>query len=361
MSELLKGLQTLNNLQLIAAFIALSITGGLMLRFIIIKLLNHYNKDEDARIARAIVTHMGTALHFLLPVFILLLCFSFTSLLDEAFTKKLTTFFTILMIAAVSFFIIKLVYVFEEILLHKYDISKSDNIKERKVVTQIRFLKKLSIVIVLIISLSILFLSIEGLRAVGTGLLSSAGVAGIIIGFAAQRSIANLLAGLQIAFTQPVRMDDAVVLEGEWGWIEEINLTYVVVRIWDWRRLVLPITYFIEKPFQNWTRNSGELLGAVYLYTDFRLPLDDIRKETKRILDQEPLWNRDRWAVQVSEATEHTMQVRILMTANNSPETYDLRCIVREKLIKFINDHYPQYFPRSRVELDPLPNKQHQT
>lgn len=352
MKQLEQFLTELNAGVLVLLFIAVSIVLGWILRYFIISALKYYNKRENADVTKAIVRHLGPALHFLLPVFILLLAFSFTNLFQEAFKAQLTYFFKILMIPAVSFLLIKIVYVFEDILLHKYDITKADNLKERKVVTQVRFVKKLFIVIIVVISIAVLFLSIKSLRSVGAGLLSSAGIAGIIIGFAAQKSIANLLAGVQIAFTQPIKIDDAVVLEGEWGWIEEINLTYVVVRIWDWRRLVLPITYFIEKPFQNWTRNSGELLGAVYLYTDFRLPVDDIRKEAIRILENEPLWNKDRWAVQVSECSEQTMEIRILMTANSSPQTYDLRCIVREGLIKFINTHYPEYFPRTRVELD---------
>ncbi len=359
MVTLVQIVEEFSNPLLVSAFVIGSVVVGVVLNYIIIKVLRYFSKGEEARTVRAIVKHLGIALQVALPVFILLLLLNFSSLLQDGYKHQLSTLSTVLAISAVTFVLVKLMYVFEEVLLQKYDISKADNVKERKVTTQVRFLKKLFIVIIFIISLSILFLSIDSLSSVGAGLLSSAGVAGIIIGFAAQKSIANLMAGLQIAFTQPIRIDDAVVLEGEWGWVEEINLTYVVVvRIWDWRRLVLPITYFIEKPFQNWTRNSGELLGAVYLYTDFRIPVEDIRAEAKRILEQEPLWNRNKWAVQVSDTTEQTMEIRILMTATNSPATYDLRCIVRERLIHFINTNYPEYFPRSRVEINRVAKEQ---
>ena len=164
--------------------------------------------------------------------------------------------------------LIALVKVGQDYVYHRYDLSKSDNLKERKIRTQLQFLKKLIVTLIVIVTICVILLSFENLRKLGTGLLTGVGVGGIIIGFAAQRSIANLLAGFQIAFTQPLRIDDALIVEGEWGRVEEITLTYVVLNIWDQRRLILPINYFIEKPFQNWTRNSAELLGVVILYVD---------------------------------------------------------------------------------------------
>jgi hypothetical protein len=186
---------------------------------------------------------------------------------------------------------------------------------------------------------------------VGTGLLTGVGLSGIIIGFAAQRSISNLLAGFQIAFTQPIRIDDIIVAEGESGTVEEITLTYVVLRIWDERRLVLPINYFIERPFQNWTRTSSELLGTVIIYADYNLPIEPVRQELARLLQQSKFWDGRVNALHVTDATENTIQVRALMSGRNSGDVFELRCFVRENLIKFISDNFSDSLPRNRTEI----------
>jgi small-conductance mechanosensitive channel len=192
----------------------------------------------------------------------------------------------------------------------------------------------------------------------GWGCLTSAGVAGIIIGLAAQKSIANLLAGFQIAFTQPIRLDDVVIVEGEWGRIEEITLTYVVVRIWDQRRLVVPLQYFNEKSFQNWTRTTSELLGTVFIYTDYTMPVEALREELSRLLETNPKWDKRVGIIQVTDTTETTMQIRALMSARNAGDTFDLRCHVREGLITFIQQQFPEALPKTRVEMQS--KEQHQ-
>lgn len=161
-----------------------------------------------------------------------------------------------------------------------------------------------------------------------------------------------MIAGIQIAFAQPFRLDDAVVVEGEWGWIEEINLTYVVVRIWDQRRLVLPTTYFLEKPFQNWTRTSADIIGSVFIYTDYTVSFEEMRKELDRILETTTLWDKKVKVLQVTDAKERTVESRILVSAKNSPTAWDLRVYVREKMIEFLQKNYPQNLPRMRVTLD---------
>jgi small-conductance mechanosensitive channel len=192
----------------------------------------------------------------------------------------------------------------------------------------------------------------EEVRRFGTSLLASAGVVGIIIGFAAQKTISNLFAGFQLAMTQPIRLDDVVIVEGEWGRIEEITLTYVVLHIWDSRRLVIPLSYFIEKPFQNWTRTSADLMGTISLWTDYTLPLEDVRKFLKELIEPNPLWDKRFWNLQVVEATERTMQIRVLVTTADSGKGWDLRCLVREKLIEYIQKNHPQCLPRTRAEID---------
>lgn len=234
---------------------------------------------------------------------------------------------------------------------HLYDLKKEDNLRERKVRTQIQFIRKLLVVVIITLTICAILLSFENLRKIGSGLLASVGVGGIIIGFAAQRSIANVLAGMQIAFTQPLRMDDVLIVEGEWGRVEEITLTYVVVNIWDQRRLILPINYFLEKPFQNWTRNSSEILGTVFLYLDYTMPVEALRTEFKRLLNESPIWDKRVGVVQVTETSEHTIQIRVLVSARNSGQAFDLRCYIRENLITFIQQNYPQCLPRTRAEL----------
>ena len=212
-------------------------------------------------------------------------------------------------------------------------------------------LEKVIIFVIILFALGMILLSFESIRKIGIGIFASAGVAGIIIGLSAQKVVGALLAGIQIAITQPFRIDDAVVVENEWGWIEEINLTYVVVRIWDKRRLVLPSTYFLEKPFQNWTRTTAEILGTVFIYTDYTIPFQPLREELTRLLDECDLWDKNVNVLQVTNATESTVEIRILVSAKNSPTAWDLRVYVREKMIEFIQRNYPQSLPRTRVEL----------
>jgi small-conductance mechanosensitive channel len=257
---------------------------------------------------------------------------------------------SVVIIIAVAWFLVKLTSVFEAVILMHYHIEDKDNLSARKVYTQVRIIKKILIFVILVVALSAILMSFEKFRRLGTGILASAGVAGVIIGFAAQRTLGNLLAGIQIALAQPLRLDDVVIVENEWGWIEEITLTYVVVRIWDLRRLVLPISYFIEKPFQNWTRTSADLLGSVYLYVDYTVPVQEIRDEVLRIL-KNSAWDRKVWGVQVTDATEHSMQIRAIMSAPDSSSAWDLRCEVREKLIEFIRTKHPEAFPRFRADL----------
>ena len=177
------------------------------------------------------------------------------------------------------------------------------------------------------------------------------GLAALVAGLAARSTFSNLIAGVQIAFTQPMRLDDVVIVEGEWGWIEEIRTTYVVVRIWDLRRLIVPLSYFIEKPFQNWTRQTADLLGTVFLYTDYTVPVEEVRQEFHRVLESSKRWDGKVWGMQVTNASERSMELRALMSAPNASVAFELRCFVREKLIQFLQEKYPQSLPKTRAEL----------
>jgi small-conductance mechanosensitive channel len=236
-------------------------------------------------------------------------------------------------------------------IMSRYQIDARDNLAARRIYTQIRVLERVLISVVLLIALATILMTFQRVRELGVSILASAGVAGLVVGFAAQRSLGALLAGIQIAIAQPIRIDDVVIVEGEWGKIEEINLTYAVIKIWDERRLVVPITYFLDKPFQNWTRTSSSLLGTVFIYADYSISVEDLRAELRRILESSTLWDRRVCVLQVSNASERTMELRALMSSPDSSSAWDLRCLVREKLIDFIRLNSPAALPRIRVEM----------
>lgn len=254
-------------------------------------------------------------------------------------------------IASVAWLIIRFTFVLDDLILSRYRIDVRDNLQARKIQTQLQIFKKIVTVVVAILALATMLMTFDKVRQLGTSILASAGIIGIIFGLAAQRTIATLLAGLQIAITQPIRVDDVVIVENEWGRIEEITFTYVVVRIWDLRRLVLPITYFIEKPFQNWTRVTADILGTVFIYVDYTVPIQAIREELHRILKSTDLWDSKAWVLQVTNVTERTVELRALMSAADAPTAWNLRCEVREKLLEFIQKNYPDGLPRVRAEI----------
>jgi len=258
---------------------------------------------------------------------------------------------TVLIISGFTWCLLVLIKIGKISLLKQYDIKQENNLKARKVYTQINVLEKVANFLIIILGIGLILISFESIRQIGVGLFASAGVAGIIIGFSAQKAIGTLIAGIQIAITQPFRLEDAVVVEGEWGWIEEINLNYVVVRIWDQRRLILPSTYFLEKPFQNWTRTSADIIGSVFIHTDYTIPFDELRKELDRILNETDLWDKKVKVLQVTDAKESTVESRILVSARNSPTAWDLRVYVREKMVEFVQKNYPDSLPKTRVSL----------
>lgn len=351
MIEMINRFEIENAWLLFAIVTAFSFLVGLSIRLIFFRALMFFSKRGDRPIVKKLAIRFKKSIFLFIPMLIIqhsLPQFGFSSS-TEGFLGIITQ---TLIIFSFTLIVVRLIYFVQDVLYDQYDVSKADNKRERQVVTQIIFVRKIVVFLVALIALSLLLLQFEGVRKYGATLLTSAGVAGIIIGFAAQKTISNLLAGLQIAFTQPIKIDDAVVVEGEWGWIEEINLTYVVVKIWDMRRLVLPITYFTEKPFQNWTRNSADIMGSVFLYTDYSVPIEDLRTAFDRFLEETPLWDRKAKVLQVVECTEKSMQLRLLMTAKNSPTAWDLRCFIREKMLVFIQENYPNSLPKTRLELN---------
>lgn len=235
--------------------------------------------------------------------------------------------------------------------LRRFKIDTDDNLLARKHITQVNILKRTINILVVIVTASAALMTFNAVRQYGVSLIASAGAAGLIVGLAARPVLANIIAGIQIAITQPIRIDDAVVVENEWGWIEEITATYVVIKIWDWRRLVVPISYFIEKPFQNWTRNSAQIIGTVLLHADYTVPVERLRAKLEEIVKASPLWDGAVVNLQVVEAERDTLRLRALVSARTSPRAWDLRCEVREKLVHFLQTEFPRALPRHRAEL----------
>ncbi|MBK0380347.1 mechanosensitive ion channel family protein [Mucilaginibacter segetis] len=330
--------------------IVIAVIVGFILKAIIKGILKLYKKTEDYSLFRSAIIHLGRPMNHFVPLLVLNMMVPLMDLSKKnyALFDKLVGIALIISLAAL---LIKAINVFEDYIYHTYDLNKDDNLKERKIRTQLQFIRKILATVIIFIAIAVILLSFDNVRRIGAGLLTGVGVGGIIIGFAAQKSLSNFLAGFQIAFTQPIRIDDVLVVEGEWGRVEDITLTYVVLSIWDQRRLILPINYFLEKPFQNWTRISSEILGTVFLYMDYNIPLDALRKEFDRLMEASDLWDRRVKIIQVTDAKETTVELRALVSASTSGKAFDLRCYIRENLITFIRDNYPDSLPVSRVLL----------
>ncbi|MEZ4522512.1 MAG: mechanosensitive ion channel family protein [Thermomicrobiales bacterium] len=257
-------------------------------------------------------------------------------------------------IAAFAWMLISLLAVLEVASSTTFDLDTEDNLRARRVLTQIRLLRRVGSTIIIVIAVAAMLMTFSEVRRIGEGLFASAGIAAIIAGIAARPTLSNLIAGIQLAMTEPIRIDDVVIVEGEWGKIEEIGSTYVVVRIWDLRRLIVPLSRFIEQPFENWTRQTANLIGSVYLYADYRVPVDAVREELGRILGSTGLWDGKVQGLQVTDATDRSIELRAIMSARNSSNAWDLRCLVRERLINFLNENYPESLPRTRAEFGSL-------
>jgi small-conductance mechanosensitive channel len=256
--------------------------------------------------------------------------------------ELLTHILSIGSIAGVSWFVLRILSIIEEVIQQRYRDAGKSSIEARRITTNVSLMRKIVNVLVVIIAIAGVLMTFQTVRQIGLSILASAGLAGIVIGFAAQRSLQTLIAGIQIAITQPVRLDDIVVVEKESGRVEEITLTYVVVRLWDERRIIVPITWFIDKPFQNWTRNTLELTGAVMLRVAYNVSVDEVRRQFERVVADSPLWDKRIARLEVTDSGDVTMELRALVSASNSADLWALRCHVREKLIAFI--HNPQNF-----------------
>ena len=323
---------------------------GELLYLLLFSVLTRLGSRADFPVNPILIARLKPPSRLLFPLFALLLAAPSLSLPAELLTV-LQHLVSLCFIALVTWLFINAILAGRDIVISRYDIDAKDSYKARSLYTQLTLLVKVTLVVIMIIALATMLMSFAKIRAFGVSILASAGIMGIIVGFAAQRSLATLLAGLQIAITQPIKINDVVIVEGEWGTIEEITLTYVVVKIWDLRRLIVPVTYFLEKTFQNWTRSTTDILGTVMFYVDYTAPVPEIRRKLLEILQQSSLWDRQVWGLQVTNSGEHVLELRALMSAVDATTSWDLRCEVREKLIAFLRESYPESLPRTRAEL----------
>lgn len=241
-------------------------------------------------------------------------------------------------------------HIWTTVYLRRFKLDAEDNLLARTHVTQSRIAERIAGAMIVIVTVAAMLMTFPAVQQYGVSVLASAGVAGIVLGLALQPMLKNIFAGIQLAITQPIRIDDALIVEGEWGNVEEITSTYVVVKLWDWRRMILPLSYFIENPFQNWTREGSALIGTVMIYLDYSVPVGALRKRVEEIANESKIWDRRVVNVQVTDFKESVMEVRILISANNAPKTFDMRCEMREKIIDFIQNEYPAALPRVRAE-----------
>jgi len=259
----------------------------------------------------------------------------------------------IVLIGLIAWVLRTALHIWMTVYLRRFKLDAEDNVLARKHVTQSHILQRVASFFIYTTAISAALMTFENVRQYGISILASAGAAGLVVGLALQPVLKNLLAGIQIAVTQPIRIGDSLVVEDEMGNVEDINSTYVVLRLWDLRRMILPLSYFIEQPFQNWTRESTQLLGTIMLYLDYVVPVAALRKKAEEIVHASPLWDQQVFGLQVTDFKESTMEVRVLVSATNSGRLFDLRCEVREKIIAFLQESYPEALPRLRAQLGP--------
>lgn len=261
------------------------------------------------------------------------------------------------LIAAAAWLIAALMLVVEETAMERFRLDVSDNLDARRVHTQIGLVRRITLMVISVLALGAMLITFPQARAAGASVLASAGLVGILTALAAKSFFSNIIAGLQLAFGDALRLDDVVVVEGEWGRIEEITLSYVVVKIWDERRLILPTEYFTTRPFQNWTRTSASVLGTIEVDVDWTVPLDEMRAELERVVKGSELWDGRVCGLQVTEATGGYVRARALISAENSGKQWDLRCLVREALVTWVQREHPGSMPRMRAELAGTPSE----
>lgn len=329
---------------------ALTVLAGLIVHRIGFAVASRISRRTSGMFDDSLVRHSERPARLIIPL-VLLLMVSPGLRMTENGAQIFRHVVGLLLIAAVGWLSVSLLKVLDDVFTTRYRMDVADNLRARRVHTQVSVVQRIVYVMIVVITISVMLMTFPSVRQVGQSLFASAGIAALFAGLAAKSTFSSLIAGLQIALTEPIRLDDVVIVEGEWGRIEKITTTYVVVRIWDERRLIVPLSRFIEEPFENWTLENSNLLGTVFLHTDYTVPVDAMRAELHRILQGSNLWDGNVWGMQVTNSTEKTMELRALMSASNASDAFDLRCLVREKLIAFLQQNYPESLSRTRVDI----------
>lgn len=303
---------------------------------------------------RSLVTYARHPMQLLLPLLFVHVVVGGAP--DSLFLiKPLHHLLNIVLIANLTFLCIRLVKAVAEAVISMHPADVADNLRARSVHTQSRVFSRVVMTLVGLVGIASMLMTFPGVRQIGASLLASAGVAGLVAGIAARPVLGNLIAGLQIALTQPIRIDDVLIVKGEWGRVEEITGSYVVVRIWDDRRMIVPLEWFIQNPFENWTRAASQITGSVFLWVDYAMPLEPLRQELERICHAAPEWDGRVSILQVTESSERAMQLRILASAGDASKAWDLRCRVREELVHYIQQNFAGYLPQLRASVDNIP------
>lgn len=301
--------------------------------------------------AERLLWHTRRPMQILVPLLLIHLSLSDAAIPRGALTG-IRQLMSIAVILTITFLVIRLIAAFADLVVQRNPVSVADNLRARSVHTQVRVLARTGMFFVGVLGVGSVLMTFPNVRQIGASVLASAGVAGIVAGLAARPVLGNLIAGLQIALTQPIRVDDVLIVENEWGRVEEITGTYVVVRIWDDRRLIVPLEYFIQNPFQNWTRHTSDLIGEVALWVDYRMPVEPVREALRRILESAPEWDGRVCALQVTDFSEKAMKLRALVSTRDAGLGWDLRCKVREHLIVFMQENYPRFMPQVRATVE---------
>ncbi|SDP58530.1 Small-conductance mechanosensitive channel [Arthrobacter sp. ok909] len=326
---------------------ALAVVAGLVLSWLVRKIVLRLNRSkpelrETSRVARL-------PLRFSLCLIAVRIALAISTG-DLEWRHALDHLLLIALIASLAWLAIAMLLIVEAMVLTRYRVDVADNRRARRLRTQVILARRIGVALIVVVALGSMMLTFPAIQALGAGLLASAGVISIVAGLAAQTSLVNVFAGIQLAFTDAIRVDDVVVVQKEWGRIEEITLTYVVVHIWDDRRLILPSTYFTTTPFENWTRRQSEVMGTVEFDLDWRAPVEAMRAELKKVLADTPLWDKRVGILQITDATAGFVRVRILVSAADSASLFDLRCLIREELVLFLQEDHPTALPHVRLE-----------
>jgi small-conductance mechanosensitive channel len=329
------------------AAIGLGFLAAVLFRLVVLR----YAGRRDSKTAAAFARHTTAPLLLLLPVFLSRLVQPALDL-QPAVAPTVRHAGTLLLILCFGWLLISLISVLDEFLRERFvSGAVRDERRARRILTRVGILDRVLTVLVVVLTAAAMLVTFEQGRAIGASILASAGIAGLVLGIAARPAAEHLIAGLQVALTEPFHIDDVVIVEGEWGRIEEITSTYVVVRIWDLRRLIVPLSYFLEKPFQNWSRSGTALLAQVTVEVDYSTPVTEVREKVGEIVTGSPLWDHGTWNLQVVEAGERTMRLRILASAADSGNAWNLRCEIREKVIAYLQERHPCALPRVRATL----------